>query len=97
MGQPGAATSRQRIDSIRRGGLGSTTKNRTVAAALIRNEEGSRLQWYGRRGGNYQVQGSDDLNAWSSVGAPRSGSGRSDSVDLKTDNGPRYYRVVKTN
>tara|TARA_B100000029_G_C17192076_1_gene821039 strand:+ start:489 stop:746 length:258 start_codon:yes stop_codon:yes gene_type:complete len=85
------------MDAFRRGGQGGASKARTVAAALIRNEEESRLQWYGRRGVNYQVQGSDDLSSWNSVGAPRSGAGGSDSVNLNNPNGPRYYRVVRTN
>ena len=90
-------SSRDRMDAFRRGGQGGASKARTVAAALIRNEEESRLQWYGRRGVNYQVQGSDDLSSWNSVGAPRSGAGGSDSVNLNNPNGPRYYRVVRTN
>jgi len=86
-----------RMSRMRTGTQQNKQQNRPVAAALMTSDTGTRLQWYGRRGTRYQVQGSDDLNTWQSVGVARSGGGGADSVNLNTENGPRYYRVVRTN
>jgi len=86
--------SADRLSSRMRSG---TQQNRPVAAGLIRRDAGTRLQWYGRGGTRYQVQGSDDLNTWRNIGAARVGTGGADSKSLNTENGPRYYRVVRMN
>tara|TARA_Y100000588_G_scaffold43261_2_gene41158 strand:+ start:182 stop:2395 length:2214 start_codon:yes stop_codon:yes gene_type:complete len=71
---------------------------RPVATSLQRSDDGLRIQWSGRQGARYQVQGSSDLRQWQNVGAARAGNGRADSVSVNSGgDGPRYYRVVRVN
>ena len=99
------ASASSRYNSIMRNSLsrtggseGRSAKTRPVATSLQRSEGGMQIQWTGRSGARYQVQGSKDLRQWANVGAARSGAGRRDAVQINPDKGgARYYRVVQLN
>ncbi len=95
------ASASSRFDSVMRNSLSRTGTERSVqpkpvATSLKRSEGGTQIQWTGRSGARYQVQGSKDLRQWTNVGAARSGAGRRDAMQINPNSGgPRYYRVIQ--
>jgi hypothetical protein len=95
------ASASSRFNSIMRNSLSRTGTERSVqpkpvATSLKRSEGGTQIQWTGRSGARYQVQGSKDLRQWTNVGAARSGAGRRDAMQINPNSGgPRYYRVIQ--
>ncbi len=77
--------------------LARREQNTPVATTVIRTETGVLLEWHGRAGAKYQVQGSDDLSLWVNQGAVQTGTGQTLSVEANLAGGPRYYRVMRTN
>ncbi|HTL55241.1 MAG TPA: hypothetical protein VL361_06150 [Candidatus Limnocylindrales bacterium] len=61
---------------------------------LVHTPQGYFLSWNPQPGLIYQVQSSDDLSAWTNVGAPRFAAGALDSVFVGGNN-TAYYRIVK--
>ena len=102
--RPSFTSASSRFDTLMRNSLsrtGSSSRSaqpKPVATSLQRAEDGLRIQWTSRSGARYQVQGSNDLNQWTNVGAARGGTGARDSLQVNSaEGGPRYYRVVRIN
>jgi hypothetical protein len=62
-----------------------------VPASVFPSGSGYILGWHSKIGERYQVQGSNDLQTWKNIGAPRDGKSGTDQVIINSDH--RYYRV----
>lgn len=65
-----------------------------VAARLVDNGGQYSMEWNGRQGMNYQVQGSTDRSNWQNIGTTKTSTG-SDSVQVNPISGQRFFRVVQ--
>lgn len=66
-----------------------------VAARIVQNNGQFSMEWNGRQGMNYQVQGSADSVNWQNVGATKTSSGSGDSAAINQTTGQRYFRVLQ--
>ena len=92
------ATAAERVNVSR-----SSTQMRTmvaqqsqvpVAARIVQNAGQFSMEWSGRQGMNYQVQGSADRVNWQNVGATRPSAGN-DAVQLDSSTGQKFFRVIQ--
>jgi len=70
---------------------------RPVNARLTTRDDKLNLEWDTRLGRSYRVERSTDGRSWQSVGAPRRGTGRMDSISIRKGRLPASYRVVPRN
>ena len=70
---------------------------RPVNARLTTRDDKLNLEWDTRLGRSYRVERSTDGRSWQSVGAPRRGTGRMDSISIRQGRLPASYRVVPRN
>ena len=75
-------------------GCGPGPSSRAVRLTGEKLRAGVCFVWKSESGVCYQCQTSDDRAAWTDVGAPREGTGGTDSVRVH-HGGPRYYRLVR--